>query len=462
MSQGSDSVRCVNRKKQSVAKRWTRGCSTLLPMLASLLILAALAPITRADDPPDQSPTTLVTLDADSASVNGVLQILSQRSGLNIVTSPAVSRRKISIHLKDTPFEEALNLVVRGAGLGYERMGNSILVGDVQSLAAQTGLTSRVFDLQYVNAEEARKALEVVSKDISAVASGNRLVVRASQSMVEQVERIVMELDRKPGQVLLEARIIEVNTTALLEAGIDWEKITKWSTVLTEGDPGSSNVGQLPQDLKFIRTNEYKNWHRQLAAFEVHLDALVTEGDARLLANSKVVTVDNVAAEIFVGETVPVVITSLGSAAGASGAFQTIQLEKIDVGIKLKITPRISDDGYITTLVEPEVSTITAFVGPDNDLPQTAVRRARSIVRVRDGERIFLGGLLSEQDRRVTKQAPLLGKIPLIGVLFQHHRDDRVKLDLVIEIIPRIVGDGAMLPPVTPGLDEVRPKETKD
>ena len=427
----------------------------LLGFLVAALLFAL--PAVAQGTPPGT--TALVTLDADAASVNDVLQILAQRSGLNIVSSPEVASRKISIHLHDTPFEEALNLVVRGAGLGYERTATSILVGDLQSLAAQTGLTSRVFELEYVGAEEARKALEVVSQDVSAVVSGNRLVVRASQSTIEQVEAILANLDKKPGQVLLEARVIEVNTTALLEAGIDWEKITKWTTVLTEGDPGTSSVGQLPQDVGYVRTNEYANWYRQLSAFEVTLDALVTDGNARLLANSKVVTLDNVPAEIFAGETVPVVITSLGNSAGSSGAFQSIQLEKIDVGVKLKITPRLSEDGYITALVEPEVSTITGFVGPDDDLPQTAVRRARSIVRVRDGERIFLGGLLSEQDRRTVKRVPLLSRIPLLGRLFEHHRNDRIKLDLLIEITPRIVGDTAFEVPPSEGLDQVLPRE---
>jgi type II secretory pathway component GspD/PulD (secretin) len=241
--------------------------------------------------------------------------------------------------------------------------------------------------------------------------------------------------------------LIEVNTTKLLEAGVDWEKITKWTSVVTEGYPGVSNAGQLPENLDYLKFDKTADFYRQMAAFQVQIDALLTSGSANLLSDLRVVTQDNVPAEIFAGETVPVIISSLASPGGAGGVLQTVQLEKIDVGVKLQITPRVTDDGFISALVEPEVSQIVAFIGPNNDLPETSTRRARTLVRVHNGERIYIGGLLSEQKRRTVKKVPLLGQIPLLGLLFQHHRDETSRLDLVIEITPNIVGDeGASLP----------------
>ena len=400
-----------------------------------------------------QGPTegAVITLDADSTSVNGILKILAERSGLNIVTSPEVQARRISIHLRNTPFDEALNLVVRAAGLGYERVGNSILVADVQKLSTQTGFVTRVFDLEHASAGNVAALLEVISKDVVADLPRNRIVMRASQSNVEQAEAIIDQLDRKPTQIFLEARLIEVNTTALLEVGIDWEKIMKWETAVTEGYQGASEPGELPLTSDFTKVDETFDIYRQMASFEVALEALITNGTAHLLSNAKLVTLDNVPAEIFAGETVPVIITSLqGAAGGGGGILQTVQLEKIDVGVKLGITPRVTGDGLITVLVEPEVSRIVAFVGPDDDLPQTSTRRARTLVRVRDGEKIYLGGLLTEEKRQTEKGVPLLSAIPLLGRLFSHHRDETIRQDLVIEITPRIVGDaGATLPSST-------------
>jgi len=114
----------------------------------------------------------------------------------------------------------------------------------------------------------------------------------------------------------------------------------------------------------------------------------------------------------------------------------------------------VTGEGFVTVLVEPEVSRIVAFVGPDDDLPQTSSRRARTLVRVRDGEKIYLGGLLLEEERRAEKKVPLLGDIPLLGYLFRHHRDETIRQDLVIEITPRIVGDEGAGLPVAPVIEE--------
>jgi type II secretory pathway component GspD/PulD (secretin) len=408
-------------------------------LIASLLLAAS--PVLAQEGAVEAAQSQLISLDADNTTVITVLEILADRSQLNIVTSPEVQGRTISIHLTNTPFIEALNLVVRAAGLGYERVGNSILVADLQRLATQTGLTTRVFELQYANADEVTEALAVVSKDMRSYGSGNRLIVKAPQSIIEEIDSIVRQLDAKPAQVMLEARLVEVNTTMLQELGIDWSKITKWTQVVTEGDPGPSGNDGLPNDLPYVKYDHTDDWYRQVEAFEVTLDALISDGTAKLLANSKITTMDNQPAEIFIGQTVPVVITSLQSQGVQGGAFQSVQLEKIDVGVKLNITPRISNDGFITSYVSPEVSTIVAFVGPNNDLPQTSTRRATSVVRVRDGQKFFLGGLLNEETKEAIKKVPLLGDIPVIGYLFRHYRIEKNQTDLLIEVTPTIIRD---------------------
>ncbi|MBU0741219.1 hypothetical protein KKA85_08185 [bacterium] len=383
----------------------------------------------------------LVSLRASGTTVSEILQILADRSGLNIVTSPEVEERVISIQMEDTPFEEALNIVVRAAGLAYERVGSTILVADVKTLATPTGLITRVYDLAFADAQTVSDALTFISEDIAVDPVANRLVFRAPQAAVEQAEAVIRHMDRKPQQILLEARLIEVNTTALEEIGIDWEKLAKWSTNVVEGYNGAGTPGSLPEEIDYTRILEGQGFYRQYATFDVAIDALISDGHARLLSNSKVVTLNGEMAEIFAGETVPVVITSLQSGGGGAGVMQSVQLEKIDVGVRLNITPRVSGDGFITTLVEPEVSRILRFVGPDEDLPQTSTRRAITNVRVRDGQTIYLGGLLMEETRKDVKKLPLLGDIPLLGYFFRHTRTEKVRLDLVIEITPRIVGD---------------------
>lgn len=425
--------------------RWHRAWGLVL----AVSVVTA-APVFAQGSLPAPGEDQLITLESDKTPVVTVLEILAERTGLNIVTAPEVQGRDISIRLRNTPFSEALNLVVRAAGLGYERVGNSILVADPERLATQTGLTTKVFTLQYANAKEVTAALDIVSEEIRSYTSGNRIVVRAPQSAIEEIGRIVQQIDVKPAQVLFEARLVEVNTTALKELGIDWEKITKWTEIFTEGDPGGAagtdqtgrgtRTDALPDNLGFKKFDTFDDVYRQAEAVEVAVDLLLTEGDARLLANSKITTMDNQAAEIFIGQTVPVVITSL-QAGQSGGTFQSVQLDYIDVGVKLNILPRISAEGYITSVVTPEVSTIVGFVGPDNDLPQTSTRRATSVVRVRNGQKFYLGGLLNEEDRETVKKVPILGDIPIIRYLFRHYRTESTQTDLLIEITPTIVQD---------------------
>ena len=177
---------------------------------------------------------------------------------------------------------------------------------------------------------------------------------------------------------------------------------------------------------------------RQAAAVEVAVDLLITNGNARLLADSKITTMNNQAAEIFIGQTVPVVISTLSSGQ-TGGTFSSTSLEYIDVGVKLAITPRISTEGFITTEVTPEVSNIIAI--SDEGLPTTSTRRATSVVRVQDGQKFYLGGLLEEVSTETIQKVPILGDIPLIRYFFRHYRTEVIQTDLLIEITPTLVAD---------------------
>jgi general secretion pathway protein D len=381
--------------------------------------------------------TTLITLDADSVSVNTVLQILAEKSGLNIVTGPEVHGQKISLHLRNTPFEEALDLTVRAGGFGYQRVGSSILVGSPDRLEEETGVATHIVTLQYADAVEAKKMLETLTKSVEIDLAGNRLVATATPSVIEQIKEIIRVIDVPPQTVLIQSRVIEVQTSNLAELGIQWDKITKWTTIVTEGDPGSSDADEIPEELDFLGVDDAKDWFRQAEAFEIALDLLITDGRAKILAESKVVTMNNRAAQIFIGDDIPVVITSLTTTSGIG--TQQIQLEHIKVGVTLNVTPRISEDDYVTMIVEPKVSTIVEFVGPDKDLPRTSERSATTSVRSESGKTIFIGGLQAEDSKQTVDKVPVLGDIPVIGNLFRHYRNDTVKKDLLIEITPTIV-----------------------
>src|SRR5262249_10913808 len=133
------------------------------------LLLAALAASLLAPTRPARAEIDLgrlASLDADDASLPAVLKILAEKRNLNIVTGRGVTSGKIPIHMKDVPVEQAVNLVVRAAGLAYERIGNSILVAEAKSLSDETGLSSYTIELRYADATEVQTALSGLSDKI--------------------------------------------------------------------------------------------------------------------------------------------------------------------------------------------------------------------------------------------------------------------------------------------------------
>ncbi len=393
------------------------------------------------------SPTRLVSLDADEASLPAVLKILAEKGELNIITGPGVTTGKITIHMKDVPVEQAVNLVVRAAGLAYERIGNSILVADTKSLQDETGLSSYIVSLKYADANDVKTALKGLTEKIEVDRGSNRLIIVTSPRIISEIESIVAQLDRPAQQVMLEARIVEVSTDDIIKLGIDWNQLSRQNFVFVEGNYDTLTGGEGGGELKGLKvfqnspgTNDVfqlRNFSRIAQVYRASIDLAITNGNARVLANPKVATLNGRKASMLVGSRIPFVVTGTMFAGG--GAAQTQQVQREEVGIKLSITPLINADGYITTLIEPEVSSVVGFKGQNNDLPIVATRQVSTTVRLRDGGSVIIGGLLSEERTTTVTKVPLLGDIPLLGYLFQHKGTSTSKKDLVIEVTPRIL-----------------------
>ena len=386
----------------------------------------------------------LISLDAEDSYLPSVLKILAEKGNLNIITGPGVTTGRISIHMKDVPVDQAVNLVVRAAGLAFERIGNSVVVADAQSLKEETGLSSYVVDLKYANAQDVQDALKVLAAEVQIDRGGNRLVIVTSPRVIAEIEGIVRVMDVPARQVSLEARIIEVSTGDTKKLGIDWDLVNRQGFVIIEGAPrGSSTIGGFPDSISWFPKppggNLFKahDLWRQGYAWKLAIDALIQQGHARVLANPKIATLNGHEASILIGSRVPYVITGTVFAGGAASASQRV--EKEEVGIKLRITPIINPDGFITTQIAPEVSSIVAFKGANSELPVVDTRQASTTVRIKDGNTVVIGGLLSEDKSTQITKVPLLSSIPVLGRLFEHHSIVATKHDVVIEVTPRIL-----------------------
>ena len=375
--------------------------------------------ITQIENPNLKVP---VTLKAQNANLNEVLMVLSQRSGMNFVSGQGVKSDSISIILNSTPLDEAIDLLVRAAGLSYEINGNSVLIAEQGKLVGEVGQSSYVIELKYANAPEVAKMLSDLTKNIKIDDGGNRLVVYTSPRVINEIERIVKSIDHPHILVQLETRLIEVSEEVGEKYGINWSQFS-------------------PVDMPLGHGGEFKlnNFTMGATDLSLSLDMLLQNGDAKLLSNSKLMTTNNRKATLMIGDVIPYSVRNVNLAAGGEGVTN----EEKEVGVRLVMTPHVNEQQQVTLALEPEVSTIVGFVGLNRDLPQTRVRKTSTTVRVRDGQTIFIAGLFSEEETEAIDRIPYLGAIPLLGSLFTHKYKKLSKSNLVIEITPRIIMDNA-------------------
>jgi type II secretory pathway component GspD/PulD (secretin) len=369
-----------------------------------------------------------ISMRAQDANLSEILKVLADRSGMNFVTGEGVYKEKITIILNKTPVDEAIDLVVRAAGLSYEIIGNSVLIAEADRLKGEVGQQSYVVALKYANAEEVAGMLGDLTKYIKVDRGGNRLICFTSPRIINEIERIVKSIDNPHILVMLDTRIVEVSVEKMRNYGINWATLTPISTGISHAESPLSN-GYSPD-----------GWMLNSIFFDTKLDLMVENNDARLLMNSKITTTNNREASLHIGDVIPYTVQSYNmGGSGSAGANQ--QIEKENVGVLLTMTPHVNDNNQVTLQLEPEVSSIVAFVGPNKDMPQTRVRKTKTTVRVRDGQTIMLAGLLSEESSLIIDKVPFLGDIPLIGLLFQHKSTHITKKNLILEITPKILFD---------------------
>jgi type IV pilus assembly protein PilQ len=390
---------------------------------------------------------TPVTLDADDAYLPKVLAALAERSGYNVVAGPEVNNlQRISIHLKETPIEEAINLVVRAAGLSYEIVGNSFLVSGHENLKKEVGLTPYLIELEYARASEVKLLFHDLSSQVQVDTARNSLLISTSPKTIAEIRNIIKTVDKPSKQIMLQTRVIEVSIEDVEKLGVDWEKLSQITTIVAENayDPalggitpnetvlGNTGLGTLPEKQGYQKIDGLKNvghFSRQLSAFNITVDWLLRHNLAKVLNDTKLTTLNNRTAEIFVGDVIPFLVQSQ----------QTAQVEREEIGIKVRITPQINNDGFITANVRPEVSTVFELI--DGRIPRKKIRTAETTVLVRNQQKIFIAGLMSDDISTKVHKLPFLGDLLFVGKWFQHKEETVKKTDLVIEITPYILNN---------------------
>ena len=321
-----------------------------------------------------------------------------------------------------------------------------------------TGNTKVVF-LNYIDADEIKPILDGMTGSIqedqknAAIAdsgisiqsseTNNALIITAPPSILESIETVVAELDVKRSQVMIEAIIVEVTdsfsntleilwgTSPTLSGGVSSANLlgSTSSALAVSDNPGAALV-QSGLNWGFFRNGSLRSL----------LHAVASDNNNNVLSTPSIITIDNEEAEILVGSNVPFVTGSQTSAAtSTNNPFRTIQRE--DIGITLKITPKVSKQRTITLAVEQEVESVREEqISAAQDLI-TDKRSIKTNVLVDDGTILVLGGLIEDRTTRNQTKVPLLGDIPLLGRFFSSDTKTTRKQNLMVFIKTTIIDD---------------------
>ena len=256
----------------------------------------------------------------------------------------------------------------------------------------------------------------------------NSILAIAASKHFDKIKNILVQLDKPVPQVLIKVLLAEVTHDGSLDLGVEFSLLNLRSSSGSTSSTTDFGLGTLSTGL-VINTLE--------GDLDVTLRALETQGKLNILSRPYILTSNNQTATITVGEEVPFIRNTRITETGQT--INTIEYE--DIGIILEVTPSINPDGLVTMDVRPEISTTTANTVPISEGVDAAVfakRSAESRVAVRDGQTIVIGGLVQDREVEKVDKIPLLGDIPLLGLLFQRKQTEIQKTELLIFMTPHV------------------------
>lgn len=275
----------------------------------------------------------------------------------------------------------------------------------------------------------------------------NAIVVRGSPTAIAEMESLITELDVRRPQVMIEAAIVEIAGDRSEQLGIQLGLGAAADGVTNSAGTSFSNLGlSLRQVLALVGSPAVAGLANdgltgsfgERGDFGVLVQALGQSTRANLLSTPSITTLDNSPAEIVVGQNVPFRTGSYATDGNTTTPFTTI--ERADVGITLRVVPRVHDGDTIRLEVNQEVSSLVGSVAGAADLV-TNRRSIQTTVLADDGQTIVLGGLISDDQMRVRSQVPVLGDIPVLGELFKSRRESKTRRTLFVFLKPTILRD---------------------
>ncbi len=396
--------------------------------------------------------------------VGQVLRLLARQAKINVVVSEAVTGT-VTMRLEDVSALQAISIIVKAKGLFMDKIDNVYYIKTGAERVAEP-TESDSYQFSYARAKDVAPliASQLASKDPPQIDERtNTIFFRETRSNIDNVRKILAQIDKPTKQVMIEARLVEVSADPVQAYGINWSgTVGSASSPQTISYGGFNNTpakpGQnIPTNGQALGDQQNHNFFGSLGKLagvtnstfailsvpqmSATLQALNEDSDAEFLANPRVVTADNQQAkiEIIRNQPIPQLNFNEQTATAVFGGFQDKTF-----GNKLVVRPSINKDNFITLSVKPEISNKVAdfhflFSGADVTSPIIDTRTLDSSVLIKSGDTLAIGGLLSDQVTKARTKVPILGDVPLLGYAFQSHDNERHKRNLLVFVTPAIL-----------------------
>ncbi|MCH9656134.1 MAG: hypothetical protein K0U86_12585 [Planctomycetes bacterium] len=416
---------------------------------------------------PDKDSNETFSLQIQDAEILQVLDMLGELSGKNIMTGQGVTGT-ITANLKNVTPAQALDAILRSRELTSEQEGAFIYVMTQAQLETKKKSSRKVmtklYSPFYISAKELQNLITpILSENVGIIslttpseigitpdetsaggdsfAQNDSLLIRDYPEILEEVDRLVKEMDIPPMQVVIEAMIISVLLNDDMRFGVNFAVLGgNEKNLLVDGNgqtlngssgfPGSGSTlvpptGQFIADVAGLK---YGFLHGDISGF---IEALEDITETNLIASPQLRALNKQKAELIIGDR-----TSY-STVTQNGTTSIQNVNFLDSGIVLNLRPFITPDGQIRMEIHPERSSAT--INPRTSLPDLQTTEVTTNVMVRDGHTVVIGGLIEERTSDAKNQVPFLGAIPLIGNAFRLQREITQRTELIILITPRIV-----------------------
>lgn len=394
-----------------------------------------------------------ISLELNHVEISSVLQLLADRAHLNLVLADDI-QGSVSLHLNNVNWDEALNLVLKTKGLAKQQTGKTLWIAKASEIMDRdkqncqlhqqaddfAPLINRAIPLRYANAKDVLTMLK--EKESGMLSSRGHILaderthliwLSDTPKQVHEIQKFIQYLDIPLKQIMIEARIINVDRSFEKNLGVHFalpksaenDDAGKASDKKTAFQLASSikmkGIGSAPLGMFVTKLAEG-------VLLDVELSALANEGKGEFISNPKLMTQDQKTAFIQAGEEIPFQEKTRGG--GSCLTFKKAVLS-------LEVTPRILPHKQL--LLDLKVNQDAPGVSTNHEVPMIDTRQIETHVQVQSGQTLVLGGILESNKQHQASEVPFLSKIPLLGYLFQEHNRAREQRELLVFITPTIV-----------------------